>query len=96
MADQAPKPKEEFSFVWSAADVPVVFGDNLHWRTLGDRCYLTFGQLQLPMREGPLPPGTEIAIQPVARIVATPETVKLWAQLLAQAAREYEVSEKKK
>lgn len=88
---KAPADAPPITVSWGdTKDVPLAFATNLHWRTLRDHCYLTFGQLELPVADGPIPPGTVLNIRPVARIAATPETVKAFAALLVSAAAEYE------
>lgn len=69
--------------------LPLLFAQNLHWRALADHCYLTFGEMELPLVDGPLPDGTTIEIRPIVRIAATPEAIRAWAALLTQAAAEY-------
>ena len=89
MAEPTPKSEGTFTFTWSDRELPLFFADNMHWRNAGDRAYLTFGQLQLPLGEGPLLPG-DIEIRPVARLVTTPAAIRIWAELLMKAAKEFE------
>lgn len=70
------------------ATLPIQFADFLHWRAAHDRFYLTIGQLDLPIVEGPLPSTTSIEVRPIVRLAITPETLRLWANLLQQAASE--------
>lgn len=92
-----PKAKETpvYTLAWGdPSELPLTPGDLIHWRTLADRCYITIGQLNLPLGEGPVPEG-QIDVRPVARYVLTPETVKVWATLFAQAANSFNASNDK-
>jgi hypothetical protein len=71
------------------SNTPLVVGDLLHWRTTADRCVLTVGQIDLPVIDGPIPPGAEVDIKPVVRIMLTPETLKIWALIVNQAAEQF-------
>jgi hypothetical protein len=92
MADQDTKSPQQLTFEWSeAADVPLIFADVLHWRTLTDRCYLTFGQLHL-VPKGDLSqavPETGANIQPVVRLAVTPDILRVWAKMMEDATKKY-------
>lgn len=95
-----PQPKEQeapaYTVKWGTTEgVPLVLGDLMHWRTTADRCYLTVGQMNLPVTDGPIPPGSEIFIEPVLRIMLTRDTVEVWAALLAEAARQFKTGPNK-
>ena len=75
--------------------VPLVVGDMLHWRTTADRCYLTVGQMNLPLSDGPVPEGSAIDVEPVVRIMLSKDSVEVWATLLAQAASQFNTGAKK-
>jgi hypothetical protein len=70
---------------WSDdADQNVVFADEVHFINVGDRCYLTFGQVRLPVTTGS-PDGIVAEIQPVAKIVITQELLHKFVDLLKSA-----------
>lgn len=72
---------------WKSYDsLPLVPADMLHYRLAQDRCYLTLGQLQFPLREGSFPDGTSLPIEPVARLVLSRDALRSWADVLHKAA----------
>jgi hypothetical protein len=67
-------------------DLPVSMVDQLHWRTISDRAYLTFGQMNLPLGEERL---SIIPVRPVARFVVTPQMLHMFAKIFAEAAAQF-------
>lgn len=45
------------------------YAEEVHYMDLGDRVIITFGQVQFPLALQEIAEGTELAIQPVIRIV---------------------------
>ena len=88
MSDPQAEPPKGITLKWGdASQVPLTFADNLHWRTTPDRCYLTVGQVYLPVREAPFPSDYAVDILPVARLVLTPDALRMWAAELAAAVK---------
>ena len=84
----APKPRADrgITLKWGGAgEVPIVLSDFMHWRVTDDRCYLTFGQVDLPLVEGAVPDGTEITVKPVTRIAVSATTLRTWLPLFQAA-----------
>jgi len=67
-------------------DLPLLIADQLHWRTLADRCYLTVGQMDFPVQEGII---SVIPIRPLAKFVLTPEVLRIFAKIVADAAGQF-------
>lgn len=87
-----PKQQEApvFTIEWGdMKGVPLVVGDIMHWRTTADRCYVTVGQMNLPVTDGPIPEGSAIDVEPVVRIMIPKDSVQVWAALFAQAASQF-------
>ena len=62
---------------WSEArDVDPIFVDELELQGLGDRTYITFGQLRLPTVQAGTQPGAQVEIRPVVRLVVTTATLE--------------------
>src|ERR1035437_10118426 len=91
MANPAPNTPKPITLEWGdITELPLKVADNMHYRTMADRCYLTIGQMNIPVRGGPLPDGYEIAVRPLARFVLTPQTLRTWATLLNEAVAQFD------
>lgn len=86
MAEQNPDPTRGITTKWGdATKLPLLFGDFMHWRSAGDRFYITIGQTVFPLEDGAVPNGTVLPVEPVVRIALTHQTVRIWADLLQKA-----------
>ena len=57
---------------WSdASQIEQVFVDELQIQDIGDRCYITFGQVRLPDVEASKQSGAKVEIRPVVRLIVT-------------------------
>lgn len=68
-----------------ATELPLPVSDFMHWRVVDERCYLTFGQLNVPPIDGPVPDGTELEIRALSRLVVSATTLRIWLPLLQAA-----------
>lgn len=78
--DRTPPPTRgaEVGLYWSGEPkLPLVFTDQVHVHRAQGRVYLTFGQVNLPLLEGPPPPdGLTVPISTVARLVVEEEDMR--------------------
>lgn len=71
---------------WSDARVvDPIFVDEMQIQDLGDRCYITFGQIRLPSIEQVTESNTAAEIRPVVRIIATRATIAKMLAVLSEA-----------
>lgn len=67
-----------------ARELPLLAAEQLHVRVVQGRYYLTFGQLNLPVFEGPPPDDFIAEIRPVARLVLSTTDVESIVRVLSQ------------
>jgi len=86
MAEPTPELPQGIKFEWDNDARPAYqFSDFMSWRVGMDRCYLTFGHMDLPTQEAPFADGSVLPIRHVVRLAVTPDTLKIWAGLLNNA-----------
>ena len=66
--------------------MPMIAADEVFIQDLGDRVFLTFGQLHLPLSTTLVP--EEIQVVPVARLVLTRDAMQKFRALIADRAND--------
>lgn len=64
-----------------------IFVDELQFQEVGDRCYVTFGQVRLPSMAPGEPPALDAEIRAVVRLVMTTTTLERMLFALNEAKR---------
>jgi hypothetical protein len=87
MAKQKLPTRKGMSVKWGdIQDLPILVVDQMHWRVFGGRCFLTFGQLNIPMSDGPLPDGSVLDVRPLVRMEVPANVLAFWIESLKTAS----------